>query len=175
MQGPARDNPDRGSTQWVCKSWKAGEGIDGSGESFFTWSKERTSFQKYLDDMEIEHIVSDPHSPKTQGKSERLIQTIKRELLEKVRFSRYEEAREAISDYIKSYNYERPHQGINGTCPSDRFYGVVGETSRIESQLCGKSLELSKGYLIYSRNIFHYPFGFKMGFQRKRASLAWVI
>lgn len=119
------------------------------GRGFYTWSLERTSFQKYLDDMEIEHIVCDPHSPETQGKVERVIQTIKRELLEKVRFSSYEEAREAISGYIKSYNYERPHQGINGARPSDRFYGVVGETSRIESQLCGKSLELSKGYLIY--------------------------
>lgn len=119
------------------------------GRGFYTWSMERTSFQKYLDEMEIEHIVCEPHSPETQGKVERVIQTIKKELLEKVRFSSYEEAREAIRAYIKSYNYERPHQGINGARPSDRFYGVVGETSRIESQLCGKSLELSKGYLIY--------------------------
>jgi len=119
------------------------------GRGFYTWSMERTLFQKYLDDMEIEHIVCDPHSPETQGKVERLIQTIKRELLEKVRFSSYEEARDGIRAYLKSYNYERPHQGINGARPSDRFYGVVGETARIESQLCGKSLELSKGYLIY--------------------------
>jgi transposase InsO family protein len=119
------------------------------GRGFYTWSMERTVFQKYLDDMRIEHIVSDPHSPQTLGKVERLIQTIKRELLQKVRFSSYEEARRGIVDYIKGYNFERPHQGINGVRPSDRFYGVVGETSRIESALCGRSLDLSKGYFVY--------------------------
>jgi len=119
------------------------------GSGFYTWSMERTAFQKYLDDMKIEHIVSEPHNPQTAGKVERLIQTIKKELLEKVRFNGYEDARRGIEDFIKSYNFERPHQGINGARPSDRFYGVIGETSRIESALLGKNLDLSKGYLVY--------------------------
>jgi transposase InsO family protein len=50
---------------------------DQSG-SFYSWSFEQTLFQKYLDDMKIEHIVSDPHSPQTQGKVERLTQTIQK-------------------------------------------------------------------------------------------------
>jgi transposase InsO family protein len=119
------------------------------GSGFYTWSMERTVFQKYLDDMKIEHIVAEPHSPQTSGKVERLIQTIKKELLEKVHFSSYEEAKRGIIDYIKSYNFERVHQGIDGARPSDRFYGVIGETSRIESQLCGRELDLSKSYLVY--------------------------
>lgn len=119
------------------------------GSGFYTWSMEPTLFQKYLDDMRIEHIVAEPHSPQTSGKVERLIQTIKKELLEKVRFSSYEEAKSGIVNYIKSYNYERVHQGIAGARPSDRFYGVIGEVSRMESQLCAKDIDLSKGYLVY--------------------------
>jgi len=119
------------------------------GSGFYTWSMERTLFQKYLDDMRIEHIVAEPHSPQTSGKVERLIQTIKKELLEKVRFSSYEEAKGGIVNYIKSYNFDRVHQGIAGARPSDRFYGVMGEVSRMESQLCGKDIDLSKGYLVY--------------------------
>ena len=119
------------------------------GRGFYTWSMERTIFQKYVDDMRIEHIVAEPHSPQTSGKVERLIQTIKKELIEKVHFSSYEEAKRGIVNYIKSYNFERVHQGIAGARPSDRFYGVIGETSRIESQLCGKELDLSKSYLVY--------------------------
>jgi len=119
------------------------------GRGFYTWSMEQTSFQEYLDEQKIEHIVSDPHSPQTTGKVERLIQTIKKELLQKVRFRSYEEARKGIEEFIKGYNFERPHQGIDGARPSDRFYGVIGETSRIESALSGKSLDLSKGYLVY--------------------------
>jgi putative transposase len=119
------------------------------GSGFYTWSMERTLFQKYLDDMRVEHIVAEPHSPQTSGKVERLIQTIKKELLEKIRFSSYEEAKGGIFNYIKSYNYERVHQGIAGARPSDRFHGVIGEVSRMESQLCGKDIDLSKGYLVY--------------------------
>lgn len=119
------------------------------GTSFYTWSHESTVFQKYLDDMEIEHIVTDPHSPQTLGKVERLNQTIKREVLHKVRFNSFRQAQRGIQDYIHSYNYERPHQGIEGACPAERFYGIIGETARIESMLAAKSIDFSKGYLIF--------------------------
>lgn len=119
------------------------------GSGFYTWSREETAFQKYLDEQQIEHIVSDPHSPQTQGKVERLIQTIKKELLGRMRFTGYADARQGILDYVKSYNLDRPHQGIKGARPVDRFYGVAGETSRIETELAGKELDFSKGYLVF--------------------------
>jgi transposase InsO family protein len=119
------------------------------GSNFYTWSSEPTIFQKYLDDMRIEHLVTDPHSPQTIGKVERFHQTIQRELLHKIRFTSYEEARRAIGDYIHSYNHYRPHQGIEGACPAERFYGVIGESARIGSQLSSKSLDVSKGYMIF--------------------------
>jgi len=119
------------------------------GSSFYTWSHESTLFQKYLDDMHIEHLVTDPHSPETIGKVERLNQTIQREVLHKVRFTSYPEAQRGIEDYIHSYNYDRPHQGIQGACPCERFHGVTGETARIESDLASKQLDFSKGYLVF--------------------------
>lgn len=119
------------------------------GSGFYSWSARRTLFQEYLDDHKIEHIVSDPHSPQSQGKAERIIQTIKRECLGKVRFSSYGDAIQGIADYIRGYNYGRPHQGINGFRPADRFYGVVGERSRIEAELSGKEVDFSKGYCIF--------------------------
>lgn len=119
------------------------------GSGFYTWSRNRTLFQHYLDEQRIEHIVSEPHSPQTQGKVERVIQTIKKELIRRIHFSGYTDARQGILDYVKSYNFDRPHQGIGGARPADRFYGVVGETSRIESELMGKELDFSKGYLVF--------------------------
>jgi len=118
------------------------------GSSFYTWSSEPTLFQKYLDDMRIEHLVTDPHSPQTIGKVERLHQTVQRELLQKIRFTSYAEARRAIEDYIHSYNHYRSHQGIGGACPAERFYGVIGESARIESELSSRCLDISKGYMI---------------------------
>jgi hypothetical protein len=119
------------------------------GSNFYTWSHESTLFQKYLDDMGIEHIVADPHSPQTTGKVERLNQTIQRELIQKVRFNSYADARRGIEDYFHSYNYDRPHQGIEGACPCDRFHGIIGERARIESKLTSKALDFSKGYIIF--------------------------
>jgi transposase InsO family protein len=123
--------------------------VTDQGRGFYTWSMEQTAFQHYLDDMHIEHIVSAPHSPQSQGKVERLIQSIKKELIQKVQFSGVQEARRGIEDYIHSYNFERPHQGIQGALPSDRFYGVRGDVSRAESELLSKGVDLSKGYLVY--------------------------
>lgn len=119
------------------------------GGSFYTWSQNQTIFQNYLDDMKIDHLVSDPHSPQTLGKLERWHQTIQRELLRKTSFTSYAHARQGIADWINSYNYHRSHQGINGSCPADRFHGIEGETVRLESELLDKSLDLSKGYLIF--------------------------
>lgn len=119
------------------------------GSGFYSWSARQTLFQQYLDDRKIEHIVSDPHSPQSQGKVERLIQTIKRECLGKVRFAGYSDAVHGIADYIRGYNFGRPHQGIDGFRPADRFYGVVGEQSRVEAELVSKEVDFSKGYCIF--------------------------
>jgi hypothetical protein len=78
-----------------------------------------------------------------------LIQTIKRECLGKVRFNSYSDGVQGIADYIRGYNFGRPHQGIKGFRPADRFYGVVGERSRIEAELRGKEIDFSKGYCIF--------------------------
>ena len=119
------------------------------GSGFYSWGARQTLFQQYLDDQKIEHIVSEPHSPQSQGKVERLIQTIKRECLGRVRFNSYSEAVQGIADYIRGYNFGRPHQGIGGFRPADRFYGVIGERSRIEAELSGKEVDFSKGYCIF--------------------------
>lgn len=119
------------------------------GSSFYSWSREQTLFARYLDDMKIEHIVADPHSPQTLGKVERLNQTVQRELLNKSHFTGYEDACRGIETYFHHYNYQRPHQGIDGAIPSSRFFGIIGETCRIESELCSHGLDFSRGYLVF--------------------------
>ncbi len=119
------------------------------GSGFYSWSREQTRFQEYLDDSRIEHVVAEPHSPQTQGKAERLIQTIREELLRKVRFTGFEDAQAQIRSYVESYNVDRPHQGIGGSRPADRLHGVAGEVARVETQLAGREMDLERGYVIY--------------------------
>lgn len=119
------------------------------GSGFYSWSLNRTRFQDYVDDQRIEHIVADPHSPQTQGKVERLIQTIRMELLAKVKFTGFADAQAQIRSFIQSYNFDRPHQGIDGKRPADRFHGVVGEIEQVESHLADRELDPSRGYVVY--------------------------
>jgi transposase InsO family protein len=119
------------------------------GSGFYSWSREQTVFQEYLDDQKIEHIVAEPHNPQSQGKVERVIQTIREELLTKVKFTGFEDAQAQIRSFIHSYNMDRPHQGIDGKRPVDRFYGVAGEVEAAESELAGRDLDLSRGFVIY--------------------------
>ncbi len=118
------------------------------GPSFYSWSMNNTRFQQYLDDMRIEHIVSEPHHPQTLGKVERFHQTVKKELFSRRRFTSYEDAVKGIAEYVSYYNFERPHQGIGGVCPADRFHGIAGERRRVEAELLSKMIDLSRGYVI---------------------------
>lgn len=119
------------------------------GSGFYSWSRNNTLFQQYLDDQRIEHIVGAPHSPQSQGKIERLIQTIRKELLKKVKFTGFADATDKIKNYTEQYNFERPHQGIGGKCPSDRFHGVTKELDHVECDLANQDLDLSRSYVIY--------------------------
>ena len=119
------------------------------GSGFYSWSREQTRFQEYLDDQRIEHVVAEPHSPQSQGKVERLIQTFRDELLSRVKFTGFEDAQAQIRSYVQSYNVDRPHQGIGGSRPVDRFHGVAGEVERVEAQLAGREVDLDRGYVIY--------------------------
>jgi transposase InsO family protein len=123
--------------------------VTDEGRAFYSWSGEKTKFQHYLDDQRIEHIVADPHSPTTTGKVERFHQTIKSELIRKVKFKGYTDAVEKIKAFVHHYNYERPHQGLDGARPADRFMGVnAGRTCACQA-LLDKELSFQKGYLIF--------------------------
>jgi transposase InsO family protein len=119
------------------------------GRAFYSWSGEQTKFQHYVDDQRIEHIVADPHSPTTTGKVERFHQTIKRELIRRVKFKGYADAVEKIRAFVHHYNYERPHQGLGGARPADRFMGVAAGKALVCQELVDTELSVQKGYLIF--------------------------
>ena len=108
------------------------------GRAFYSWGSEGPLFQKYVDDLQVEHIVSEPNSPQTIGKLERFNQTIKRELFRRVRFKSYGDAVQGIEAWVYEYNYRRPHQGLGGQTPASRFFGVAsGEKVGVEKVVAG--------------------------------------
>lgn len=96
------------------------------GPQFWSW-KGRSQFTAYVEDeLKAEHRKAATKHPQTIGKVERLHQTFRKEAdLPEGGFLTAEEAQRHLDRYVAWYNYVRPHQGIDGLTPADRFYGMA--------------------------------------------------
>ena len=64
------------------------------------------------------------------GKIERFWGTMWREFLETAVFQDLGEARTRIGHFIDYYNLPRPHRGLEGLVPADRFFGAAPDVLR---------------------------------------------
>jgi hypothetical protein len=48
-----------------------------------------------------------------------------------VQFDSFEEAQDRLALWVKYYNYKRPHQGIGGLCPADRFFEIQTQLRQV--------------------------------------------
>ena len=99
------------------------EVLTDNGRQYVNW-RGVSRFQKELRSDGVHHIKSATHHPQTLGKLERFWKSIKEEFLSRATFETFEECQERIAFWIKYYNHQRPHQGIDGMCPADRFYKI---------------------------------------------------
>lgn len=119
--------------------------LSDNGRQFASW-RGKTEFQKTLTRQGIQHVRSAPHHPMTLGKIERFWKTIWTEYLEDAHFASFADARQRIDHWIGYYNHQRPHQGIDGACPADRFYGVAGDVEEAVKHGCAENaLKLALG------------------------------
>jgi len=105
--------------------------ITDKGSEFVSWQAV-TKFEDLLCDLDIELIASGPDTPQCQGKIERWHKTFRNEF-EMIygAFDYTVQAQLELDDFVNYYNFERPHQAINGLVPSDRFYGVQQEMESV--------------------------------------------
>jgi transposase InsO family protein len=92
------------------------------GGAFLAW-RDRSGFQRFLEQELIEHHVSRPYRPQGRGKVEALIGTVQRELWQVRHFESVAEAETAVAAWVEHYNERRAHMGLDGLCPADRFFG----------------------------------------------------
>lgn len=105
------------------------EMLTDNGRQYVNW-RGTTAFQRELQKDRIKHIRSRPHHPMTLGKIERFWKTILQEFLLRAQFDSFEDAQERITIWINYYNHRRPHQGIKGLCPADRFFEIQSELQK---------------------------------------------
>lgn len=99
------------------------EMLTDNGRQFYTW-RGKNDFQRFLLKMGIKHIRSRPYHPQTLGKIESFWRNMYQELLSRETITSYEDMQAKMKSYIDHYNFKRPHQGIGGLVPADRFFGV---------------------------------------------------
>lgn len=82
-------------------------------------NKRNHPFERMLVETGIKRRYIQPYRPQTNGKVERFWRTLKEDLIEETDFDSLEELEDELLQYLAYYNWERPHQGINGKKPID--------------------------------------------------------
>jgi len=120
------------------------EMLTDNGSQYVTW-RGTSAFHREMDQRGVKHIVAKPHRPQTLGKIERFWGTLWRECLETSVFLDLEDARRRIGHFIDYYNFQRPHQGIDGLVPADRFFGAASEVlATLRKRVAANALELAR-------------------------------
>jgi transposase InsO family protein len=113
------------------------------GRQYMNW-RGSTRFERELGKDRVRHIKSQAHHPMTLGKVERFWKTIYEEFLVRAQFGSFEEAQERIRQWMQYYNHKRPHQGIGGLCPADRYFEIQAELRKtMEQGIADNVLEMA--------------------------------
>lgn len=127
----------------ISRFGKPEEVLTDQGRQYFAW-RGKGDFQKLLEKEGIRHVVARSHHPQTLGKCERFWETAGVEFWDRVRPEDLNDARERLSHFIAHYNHSRPHQGIDGLVPADRFFGLESEIRKaIEATLSQNELRIA--------------------------------
>src|SRR5262245_30817237 len=115
-----------------------------NGSQYVTW-RGTSAFTKELHKRGIRQVVAAPRHPQTLGKIERFWGSLWRECLGRAVFAAPAGARRRLGHYVDHLTFQRPHQGIGGLVPADRFFGAAGEVRRaLEARVQGNALELAR-------------------------------
>jgi transposase InsO family protein len=115
-----------------------------NGSQYITW-RGKSQFSRELEKRGIKQIVAHPRRPQTLGKIERFWGSLWRECVETSVFVDLADARQRIGLYIDHYNLQRPHQGIGGLVPADRFFSAAPEVLKtLKERVAANALELAR-------------------------------
>ncbi|HUY90455.1 MAG TPA: IS481 family transposase [Pirellulales bacterium] len=115
-----------------------------NGPQYVTW-RGKSQFSRELEQQGIRQVISRPKHPQTLGKVERFWGTLWRECLQRAVFLDLEDARRRIGLFIDHYNFQRPHQGLDGLTPADRFFNAAPTVlATLRERVASNALELAR-------------------------------
>ena len=131
----------------VSKFGKPQEVLTDQGRQYFAW-RGKSEFEILLEKEGIKHVVSRAHHPETLGKCERFWKTVESEFWTRTRPEDLDDAKLRFKYFVDHYNHQRPHQGLGGASPADKFFGVADEVrNAIEKTLDVNALRFAVGEL----------------------------
>lgn len=120
------------------------EVLTDQGRQYVSW-RGHTDFEAELHRQGIRHIKSRPHHPQTLGKIERFWKTLWEEFLSRTVFADFDDCQRRIALFVQAYNFRRPHQGIGGAVPADRFFRAAPQVrDAIEKGVAHNALALAR-------------------------------
>ena len=120
------------------------EVLTDNGTQYVTW-RGKSEFTKMLEQRGIKQIVATPRHPETLGKVERFWGTLWRECVETAVFRGLDDARRRIGLFIDHYNFQRPHSGIGGLVPADRYFAAAPQVlATLKERVAKNSAELAR-------------------------------
>ena len=84
-------------------------------------------FQQLLTGNEIRHLTTKPYRPRTNGKVERLHQTMAREWAYGLVYQSHHDRAAGLPHWLNHYNTTRPHSSLKGRAPISRVHNVRGQ------------------------------------------------
>ena len=80
------------------------------------------AFRDYLNLVGIDHILSAPFHPQTNGKVERYQQSLKR-VVNQLPYEFPSQLKQAVADFVEYYNHRRYHKALGNVTPADVLLG----------------------------------------------------
>ncbi len=99
----------------------------------FGYKDTEVLFDKICRENGIEHLLTAPRSPTTTGKIERFHRTLRTEFLQEKKFESFDHAQSELDNFVKHYNSERPHQGMDMAIPKERFLTASPTISKVRA------------------------------------------
>jgi transposase InsO family protein len=120
------------------------EVLTDQGRQYTAW-RGTTEFEEELRRNGIRHVKSRPQHPQTLGKIERFWKTLWDECLSRTVFADFEDCSKRVGLFIDGYNFQRPHQALEGLVPADRFFRAAAHVrAAVEAAVEENALRLSK-------------------------------
>ena len=107
-------------------------------------------FDRVCSKRGIEHRLTKPFSPNTNGMVERFNGRISQDVIDKVRFKDYKDMIQKIYEYVYLYNHYIKHSGIGRISPIDKLKQLYKENKK--NTLFTKDLN---EFIIYDKQIFN--------------------